>query len=46
MLKIYLYGYLNWIQYSRRLEPEARRNLELIWFVGRLAPDFKTLADF
>ncbi len=38
MLKIYLYGYLNRIQSSRRLEQEARRNLELIWLVGRLAP--------
>jgi len=46
MLKIYLYGYLNRIQYSRRLEREARRNLELMWLVGRPAPDFKTLADF
>src|ERR1700680_594572 len=46
MLKIYLYGYLNRIQSSRRLEQEARRNLELMWLVGRLAPDFKTLAGF
>jgi transposase len=46
MLKIYLYGYLNRIQSSRRLEQEARRNLELMWLVGRLAPDFKTIADF
>jgi transposase len=46
MLKIYLYGYLNRIQSSRRLEQEARRNIELMWLVGRLAPDFKTLADF
>ena len=46
MLKIYLYGYLNRIQSSRRLEQEAGRNLELMWLVGRLAPDFKTLADF
>jgi transposase len=46
ILKIYLYGYLNRIQSSRRLEQEARRNLELMWLVGRLAPDFKTLADF
>ena len=46
LLKIYLYGYLNRIQSSRRLEQEARRNLELMWLVGRLAPDFKTLADF
>lgn len=46
MLKIYLYGYLNQIQSTRRLEQEARRNLELMWLVGRLAPDFKTLAPF
>ena len=46
MLKIYVYGYLNRIQSTRRLEREARRNLELMWLVGRLAPDFKTLADF
>jgi transposase len=46
ILKIYVYGYLNRIQSSRRLEQEARRNLELMWLVGRLAPDFKTLADF
>ena len=46
MLKIYLYGYLNRIQVDGRLEREARRNLELMWLVGRLAPDFKTLADF
>jgi transposase len=44
--KIYVYGYLNRIQSTRRLEREARRNLELMWLVGRLAPDFKTLADF
>jgi len=46
MLKLYLYGYLNRIQSSRRLEREAQRNLELMWLVGRLAPDFKTIADF
>lgn len=46
MLKIYIYGYLNRIQSSRRLEREAQRNLELIWLTGRLAPDFKTIADF
>jgi transposase len=46
MLKTCLYGYLNRIQSTRRLEQEARRNLELMWLVGRLAPDFKTLADF
>ena len=38
LLKIYLYGYLNRLQSSRRLEPEAQRNIELMWLVGRLAP--------
>src|SRR5471030_687947 len=46
LLKIYLYGYLNRIQSSRRLESEAQRNVELMWLTGRLAPDFKTIADF
>jgi transposase len=46
LLKIYIYGYLNRIQSSRRLEREAQRNLELIWLTGKLAPDFKTIADF
>lgn len=46
MLGIYLYGYLNQIQSSRRLERECGRNLELIWLTGRLKPDFKTIADF
>src|SRR6266852_470579 len=46
LLKIYLYGYLNRVQSSRRLEREARRNIELMWLTGRLAPDFKTIADF
>ena len=46
LLKIYIYGYLNRIQSSRRLEREAQRNLELIWLTGRLTPDFKTIADF
>src|ERR1017187_831451 len=46
MLKIYLYGYLNRLQSSRRLEREAQRNIELMWLTGRLAPDFKTIADF
>ena len=46
LLKIYIYGYLNRIQSSRRLEREAQRNLELIWLTGRLAPDFTTIADF
>ncbi|MCE2989355.1 MAG: transposase, partial [Nitrosomonadaceae bacterium] len=46
LLKIYLYGYLNRIQSSRRLERESQRNVELIWLTGRLSPDFKTIADF
>ena len=46
LLKIYLYGYLNRIHSSRRLEREAQRNVELMWLTGRLAPDFKTIADF
>lgn len=46
LLKVYIYGYLNRIQSSRRLEREARRNLELIWLTGRLSPDFKAIADF
>ena len=46
LLKIYIYGYLNLIQSSRRLERETQRNVELMWLTGRLAPDFKTIADF
>src|SRR3712207_2899068 len=46
LLKLYVYGYLNRVQSSRRLEREAGRNLELMWLTGRLAPDFKTIADF
>ena len=46
MLKLYIYGYLNRVQSSRRLEREAGRNLELMWLTGRLAPDHKTIADF
>jgi transposase len=46
MLKLYVYGYLNRVQSSRRLEREAGRNVELMWLTGRLAPDFKTIADF
>src|SRR5476651_1520279 len=46
MLKIYIYGYLNRIQSSRRLEREAQRNIELMWLTGRLMPDFKTIARF
>jgi len=45
-LKIYVYGYLNRVQSSRRLERECQRNVELIWLTGRLMPDFKTIADF
>lgn len=46
LLKIYIYGYLNRIQSSRRLEREAQRNIELMWLTGRLMPDFKTIANF
>jgi transposase len=46
MLKLFVYGYLNRVQSSRRLEREAQRNVELMWLTGRLAPDFKTIADF
>jgi transposase len=46
LLKIYVYGYINQIASSRRLEREAQRNVEMMWLTGRLAPDFKTLADF
>ena len=46
LLKIYIYGYLNRIQSSRRLEREAERNIELMWLTGRLVPEFKTIAGF
>src|ERR1700682_91176 len=46
LLKLYIYGYLNRVQSSRRLEREAGRNVEVIWLTGRLAPDHKTIADF
>lgn len=46
LLKIYIYGYLNRIPSSRRLEREAQRNVELMWLTGRLMPDFKTIANF
>jgi transposase len=46
LLKLYIYGYLNRVQSSRRLEREALRNVEVMWLVGRLAPDHKTIADF
>jgi transposase len=46
LLKLYLWGYLNQIRSSRRLERECARNLELIWLMRKLQPDFKTIADF
>ncbi len=46
LLKLYIYGYLNRIQSSRRLEKETHRNVELMWLVERLSPDFRTIADF
>src|SRR5246127_780781 len=46
LLKLYIYGYLNRVQSSRRLEREAGRNLEVMWLLGRLVPDHKTIADF
>ena len=45
LLKLYIYGYLNRIQSSRRLEQETHRNVELMWLLGRLQPDFKTIAE-
>ncbi len=46
LLKLYIYGYLNRVQSSRRLEREAGRNVEVMWLSGRLVPDHKTIADF
>src|SRR5258705_11244245 len=46
LLKLYIYGYLNRVQSSRRLEREAGRNFEVMWLLGRLIPDHKTIADF
>ena len=46
MLELFIYGYLNRVHSGRRLEQEAQRNVELMWLTGRLAPDFKTIADF
>ncbi|MGA2892485.1 MAG: IS1182 family transposase, partial [Xanthobacteraceae bacterium] len=46
LLKLYIYGYLNRVQSSRRLEHEAGRNVEVLWLMGRLVPDHKTIADF
>jgi transposase len=46
LLKLYIYGYLNRIQSTRRLEIETQRNVELMWLTSRLMPDFKTIARF
>src|ERR671915_1115694 len=46
LLKLYIYGYLNRVQSSRRLEREAGRNVEVMWLIGRLVPDHKTIANF
>jgi transposase len=46
LLKLYIYGYLNRVRSSRRLEAEANRNIEVLWLLGGLNPDFKTIADF
>ena len=46
LLNIYIYGYLNRLQSSRRLERETQRNVELMWLTGQLSPDFKTIAEF
>src|SRR4029434_617362 len=46
LLKLYIYGYLNRVQSSRRLEREARRHVEVMWLTARLVPDHKTIADF
>ncbi len=46
LLKLYIYGYLNRVQSSRRLEREAQHNVEVMWLTGHLVPDFKTIADF
>src|SRR5258705_12933675 len=46
LVKLYIYGYLNRVQSSRRLEREAGRNVQVMWLTGRLAPDHKTIADF
>jgi transposase len=46
LLKLFIYGYTNRVQSSRRLEREAQRNVEVVWLTERLAPDFKTIADF
>src|SRR5579871_4450783 len=46
LLRLYIYGYLNRVRSSRRLEKEAQRNVEVMWLLRKLRPDFKTIADF
>jgi transposase len=46
LLRLYIYGYLNRVRSSRLLEREAQRNVEVMWLIGKLAPDFKTIAYF
>jgi transposase len=46
LLKLYLYGYLHQVRSSRRLEAECRRNVEVMWLLGRLSPDYKSIAEF
>jgi transposase len=46
LLKLYLYGYLQQVRSSRRLEAECRRNVEVMWLLGRLTPDYKSIAEF
>jgi transposase len=46
LLKLYIYGYLNRVRSSRMLEREAQRNVEVMWLLSKLTPDFKTIADF
>lgn len=46
LLKLYLYGYLQQLRSSRRLESECRRNVEVMWLLGRLTPDYKSIAEF
>ena len=46
LLKLYLYGYLHQVRWSRRLEAECRRNVEVMWLLGRLTPDYKSIAEF
>src|SRR3984957_20125313 len=46
LLELYIYGYLNRVRASRRMEAEGHRNIEVIWLLGTLKPDFKTIADF